>query len=59
MVRDALFTPDWVATGLVPLLRNRARIADMAARIATVGALDGTDRMVDLVDAAASRGTAP
>ncbi|MBN9631857.1 MAG: UDP-N-acetylglucosamine--N-acetylmuramyl-(pentapeptide) pyrophosphoryl-undecaprenol N-acetylglucosamine transferase, partial [Actinobacteria bacterium] len=48
MVRDALFTPDWVATGLVPLLRNRARIADMAARIATVGALDGTDRMVDL-----------
>ena len=60
IVHDSLFTPGWVAAELVPLLRNRARIADMAARIATVGALDGTDRMVDLVDAAAaSRGTAP
>jgi UDP-N-acetylglucosamine--N-acetylmuramyl-(pentapeptide) pyrophosphoryl-undecaprenol N-acetylglucosamine transferase len=33
----------------VALLRNRARIADMAARSGSVGALDGTDRMVDLV----------
>jgi len=49
VVADADFTPEWVASHLVPLLRNRARIADMAARIATVGALDGTDRMVDLV----------
>ena len=53
MVDDAAFTPAWVASDLVPLLRNRARIADMAARIATVGVLDGTDRMVDLVDSAA------
>jgi UDP-N-acetylglucosamine--N-acetylmuramyl-(pentapeptide) pyrophosphoryl-undecaprenol N-acetylglucosamine transferase len=53
MVADAAFTPDWVAAELVPLLRNRARIADMAARIATVGTIDGTDRMVDLVERAA------
>lgn len=53
IVADAAFTPAWVSSDLVPLLRNRARIADMAARIATVGTLDGTDRMVDLVDDAA------
>jgi UDP-N-acetylglucosamine--N-acetylmuramyl-(pentapeptide) pyrophosphoryl-undecaprenol N-acetylglucosamine transferase len=52
LVDDAAFTPGWVAAALVPLLRNRARIADMAARIKTVGTLDGTDRMVDLIDRA-------
>ena len=49
MIEDARFTPEWVGTALVALLRNRARIADMAARSGSVGALDGTDRMVDLV----------
>ncbi len=52
MVADDQFTPAWVARDLVGLLRNRATIADMAVRIATVGALDGTDRMVALIDAA-------
>jgi UDP-N-acetylglucosamine--N-acetylmuramyl-(pentapeptide) pyrophosphoryl-undecaprenol N-acetylglucosamine transferase len=57
LVDDARFDSAWVASELVPLLRNRARIADMAARIATTGSLDGTDRMIDLVDAAlADRG---
>lgn len=54
IVDDAAFTPEWVARELVPLLRNRALIAGMAARIATVGVLDGTDRMVDLVEQAQS-----
>jgi UDP-N-acetylglucosamine--N-acetylmuramyl-(pentapeptide) pyrophosphoryl-undecaprenol N-acetylglucosamine transferase len=54
LVADADFTPAWVADHLIPLLRNRATIADMAARIATVGALDGTDRMVALIDRAAA-----
>ena len=54
IVDDAEFTPEWVAAELVPLLRNRARIADMAARILTVSTLDGTDRMVDLVERAAN-----
>jgi UDP-N-acetylglucosamine--N-acetylmuramyl-(pentapeptide) pyrophosphoryl-undecaprenol N-acetylglucosamine transferase len=52
VVEDARFVPSWVATELIPLLRDRARIADMAARAASVGALDGTERMVALVDAA-------
>ena len=49
LVADARFTPEWVASDLVPLLRDRAAIADMAARMATTGALDGTDRMVELI----------
>jgi UDP-N-acetylglucosamine--N-acetylmuramyl-(pentapeptide) pyrophosphoryl-undecaprenol N-acetylglucosamine transferase len=49
LVLDADFTPAWVAANLVPLLQDRAAIAEMAARSATVGARDGTDRMVALI----------
>ena len=56
LVLDAAFTPEWVAAELAPLLRDRARVADMAARIATVGHRDGADRMVDLVLAAHAAG---
>jgi UDP-N-acetylglucosamine--N-acetylmuramyl-(pentapeptide) pyrophosphoryl-undecaprenol N-acetylglucosamine transferase len=63
VVDDARFVPSWVAAELIPLLRDRARIADMAVRAATVGALDGTERMVALVDEAlvnaAPTGNAP
>lgn len=56
LVHDAAFTPDWVAETLLPLLNDRARVAGMAARIATVGHRDGADRMADLVgEAVASR----
>ncbi|MEP6480761.1 MAG: UDP-N-acetylglucosamine--N-acetylmuramyl-(pentapeptide) pyrophosphoryl-undecaprenol N-acetylglucosamine transferase [Rhodoglobus sp.] len=57
-VADADFTPAWVGDTLVSLLRDRARIADMAMRAATVGALDGTDRMVALVREALAGGSA-
>ncbi|MGA1811924.1 UDP-N-acetylglucosamine--N-acetylmuramyl-(pentapeptide) pyrophosphoryl-undecaprenol N-acetylglucosamine transferase [Frondihabitans sp. 4ASC-45] len=49
LVRDADFTPTWVRRDLVPLLLDRSRIADMAARAASVGVRDGADRTVDLV----------
>jgi UDP-N-acetylglucosamine--N-acetylmuramyl-(pentapeptide) pyrophosphoryl-undecaprenol N-acetylglucosamine transferase len=49
LVADAAFTPDWVTDSLLPLLADRAGVADMAARIGTVGHRDGADRMVDLV----------
>jgi len=52
VVTDDSFTPEYVRTELPALLRDRARIADMAARMASVGARDGADRMVDLVLAA-------
>jgi UDP-N-acetylglucosamine--N-acetylmuramyl-(pentapeptide) pyrophosphoryl-undecaprenol N-acetylglucosamine transferase len=55
LVADRDFTPEWVDHALVPLLRDRARVAEMAARMTTVGVRDGADRMVDLISRAASR----
>jgi UDP-N-acetylglucosamine--N-acetylmuramyl-(pentapeptide) pyrophosphoryl-undecaprenol N-acetylglucosamine transferase len=52
VVTDDNFTPEYVQTELPVLLQDRARIADMAARMAAVGLRDGADRMVDLVLAA-------
>ena len=49
LVTDAAFTPEYVARQLPVLLQDRARVADMAARMSTVGVSDGADRMVDLV----------
>lgn len=49
LVDDAAFTPEWVRLELLPLLADRARVAELAARIGTVGHRDGADRMVDLV----------
>jgi len=55
LVADSQFVPQWVGSELVPMLRKRALIADMAARASTVGSLDGTDRMLELVDLALGR----
>lgn len=49
LVTDAAFTPQYVAHDLPLLLQDRARVADMAARMSAVGVTDGADRMVDLV----------
>ena len=54
LVADAQFTPAWVASTLVPLLRDRALIAEMATLAASTGVLDGADRMADLVARAAA-----
>ncbi|MGV8857030.1 UDP-N-acetylglucosamine--N-acetylmuramyl-(pentapeptide) pyrophosphoryl-undecaprenol N-acetylglucosamine transferase [Rhodoglobus sp.] len=55
VVADSQFTNRWVTSELVPMLRKRALIADMAARASTIGSLDGTDRMLELVDRALGR----
>ena len=52
LVDDAAFLPEWVDRELVPLLADRDRLAAMAQAAASVGALDGTDRTVALIDAA-------
>lgn len=52
LVDDADFLPAWVERGLVPLLADRDRLERMARAAASVGALDGTDRMIALVDGA-------
>ena len=56
LVDDDRFDADWIASELVPLMLDRPAIADMAARAASVGSLDGTDRMVGLVRRAVQLG---
>jgi len=57
IVHDAAFTPLWVGSELIALLRNRARIAEMAARMATTGIRDATDRMIAVIDSAVAAAT--
>jgi UDP-N-acetylglucosamine--N-acetylmuramyl-(pentapeptide) pyrophosphoryl-undecaprenol N-acetylglucosamine transferase len=56
LVQNAAFTPEWVGSALVELLEDRARVADMAARAKSVGVLDGSDRMVALIERAVAGG---
>ncbi|WP_353813916.1 undecaprenyldiphospho-muramoylpentapeptide beta-N-acetylglucosaminyltransferase [Agromyces sp. SYSU T00266] len=55
LVDDADFLPGWVARELVPLLADRDRLERMARAASSVGVLDGTDRMIALVDGALHR----
>ncbi len=52
LVEDSDLTPDWVRTILIPLMNNDAKLAEMSTRAASAGALDGTERLYDLVRAA-------
>ena len=54
LVEDARFTPDWVATTLIPLLRDEAALENMGSHATSVGMRDGTARMMNLIDAALS-----
>jgi UDP-N-acetylglucosamine--N-acetylmuramyl-(pentapeptide) pyrophosphoryl-undecaprenol N-acetylglucosamine transferase len=49
LVENAKFTPQWVFDELIPLLENRALLAEMSARALPIGVADGADRMVELV----------
>ena len=60
MVSNPDFTPEWVDRVLVPLLREPAAVAELAARTAEFGVRDGTARTVALIaqsTAASSTGT--
>ena len=60
LVLDADFDAEWVRGPFLRLLEDPALVADMAARIATTGHRDGSDRMVDLVlEARSSHRAAP
>lgn len=54
LVADQEFTVQWVRANLIPLLRDEARIMAMGAAAASVGVLDGTARMVNLIELALS-----
>lgn len=49
VVDNAAFTPLWVREKLVPLLRDRTRLARMSEQARSIGVLDGADRTVELV----------
>jgi UDP-N-acetylglucosamine--N-acetylmuramyl-(pentapeptide) pyrophosphoryl-undecaprenol N-acetylglucosamine transferase len=56
VVENSDFTPHWVSSDLVPLLGDRAAIAELAARAAAVGQRDGTARTVALIRSAVAAG---
>lgn len=49
LVADAAFTPEWIEAELLPILGDAPRRERMAGAAASVGMLDGTQRMYDLV----------
>lgn len=55
LVDDAAFTPGWVTGELLPLLADSDRLGRMAARAASVGARDGDERMVELIERGLAR----
>ncbi|UYN84356.1 MAG: UDP-N-acetylglucosamine--N-acetylmuramyl-(pentapeptide) pyrophosphoryl-undecaprenol N-acetylglucosamine transferase [Microcella sp.] len=56
LVDDAAYTPEWVASDLVPMLTGRAAIARMAAAAETLPKHDGARELLELVrDALALR----
>ncbi len=54
LVDDGQFTPTWVLSTLVPLIRDEARLENMGTQAEKVGMRDGTARMMNLIDAALS-----
>jgi UDP-N-acetylglucosamine--N-acetylmuramyl-(pentapeptide) pyrophosphoryl-undecaprenol N-acetylglucosamine transferase len=53
MVRDAEFTPDWLAHHVVPLLADPARLAEMSRRAEGLGVRDADRTMAHMVMEAA------
>lgn len=56
MVLDKDFSSQWLSQELVPVLRDEHKLVDMGNKARSVGILDGTSRMVNLIDAALSSG---
>lgn len=54
MVLDKDFSSQWISRELVPVLRDEQQRVDMAQKARSVGILDGTSRMLNLIDAALS-----
>lgn len=53
LVEDAEFLPGWIESELLPVLADPARIHAMGEAARSVGVLDGTERMIGLIDQAA------
>jgi UDP-N-acetylglucosamine--N-acetylmuramyl-(pentapeptide) pyrophosphoryl-undecaprenol N-acetylglucosamine transferase len=55
LVDDAEFQPTWISSTLLPILADPIRIASMGQAARSVGVLDGTERMLDLIDGVRGR----
>ncbi|RLP78066.1 UDP-N-acetylglucosamine--N-acetylmuramyl-(pentapeptide) pyrophosphoryl-undecaprenol N-acetylglucosamine transferase [Mycetocola tolaasinivorans] len=56
LVDDAAFTPEWVRETLIPLLQDKTRVQDMAVQSRLMGSLDGTERLLAVIDGALAAG---
>lgn len=56
LVADEAFTVEWVRANLVPLVTDRARLAEMGRAAGEHGVRDGAARLADLVERVAGRG---
>jgi UDP-N-acetylglucosamine--N-acetylmuramyl-(pentapeptide) pyrophosphoryl-undecaprenol N-acetylglucosamine transferase len=52
LVDDADFLPEWVGSALLPVLADPRRVREMGQSARSVGVLDGTERMIALIDEA-------
>src|SRR5699024_5086606 len=50
IVKDRDFDPEWIESVLLPLLTDADRVAAMGSKARSVGLLDGTARMVELIE---------
>ena len=50
LVEDEEITAAWVTSELIPLLQDEARLTEMSKRASAAGSLDGTARLLSLVD---------
>lgn len=49
LVEDRELSPEWASRVLIPLLGDGARLTEMSSRAESIGVLDGTERLYDLV----------
>jgi UDP-N-acetylglucosamine--N-acetylmuramyl-(pentapeptide) pyrophosphoryl-undecaprenol N-acetylglucosamine transferase len=49
LAADALLSPSWLVSEVIPLLKDAARLQAMAAAAATLGRRDADDRLVEMI----------
>jgi UDP-N-acetylglucosamine--N-acetylmuramyl-(pentapeptide) pyrophosphoryl-undecaprenol N-acetylglucosamine transferase len=54
-IQDAEFTPEYVRSALIPMLSDSKKLAAMSQAARQAGVLDGTERLIKLIDEVLSR----
>ena len=58
-MKDADFTPEWMLSRVLPLVRDEARLVAMAAAARDLGIRNGAERMCALIDQARASTVTP